>query len=745
MSRNKLVHFFPTLIVYTISVGIAYVVTGALHILSGRGIHGIFIPDHYVRWIGHYLCDVLPFFLASFVIVSCVFYFIVREKLHHFRTFALVGIISAISAVMLHLPFFPTSARGVLFVVTFGLIFVSVYCVVDGVLFGWPALRDRFRPFPFVPALAAGLLCGILVSAIYVGGFRLALWTGTVMDNESQWPGRAVPTPADTYQETPEAKAESRNAKRPYALSPPNVGLFTEEELPSLRLLATGDGNEVGEIQNFIDMDGNGFTDVVALSKGNIIIWLNRNGILERQKGSKPVLSPRQEGAHSLADFDGDGKFDIVFTRKLVAPESAFVHGFLRYLYWYPMGNPSADGQLYRQINLNHWENVSDTAFPDGLPWTHRKTEPIPWFDVNADGLLDFIWSGYPHPRASMSRLYVQKKPGVFIDATKQLMRWSPGRIYPEGSDAADYDNDGDMDFFAFGYLFRNDNGIYHQVCGDEMPGMACDTEGRTDEGFLFEDVNGDGALDFVLSYHGAEGIIPKFQLQLFLGDPKNPGRFSRVKEFERKFYGFNYLGRAVDFDFNGYQDILSTTPSRVITYHDTQWTDVLPAITGKPTQSHDPIGWIDLDEDGDWDLLAVRKSDSKTVLFRNAFNPKRYVKISAVGEGGVENQYGTTLHISTPGEKTTVYSYRLMIGIGRVSDPRLVYLMEPDRDYTIRACFTSLKNRPSNPATPPGVSVEVTNVDGRCVSYRFAVSPEVSRVDLKLVAGAEGALVGVR
>jgi hypothetical protein len=745
MSSNKPAHFFPSVIVYTISVGISYIGTGALHILSGKGIHGIFIPDHYIRWLGHYLCDALPFSLVSFIITATVFYYLFRENLRKFPMFALMGVVSGLGAILLHTPFFPSSARGVLFLTTFGLVFASTYYVVDGLLFGWSALRERFRPFPFVPTLVPGLVCGILVSAIYIGGFRVALWTGIITDNEVYRHEQAVPTPEDTYQETPESKAASQNTERPYTFSPPNVTLFTEEVLPTLQLTSASEGNGAGENPYFLDMDANGFTDVVNISKGNLNIWLNRNGVLEKPKEPNTAFDDRQAGAYSLADFDNDGKFDIVYTRRLAPPESSFITSFVRYLYWYPMNNPIADGQVARQVDLNHWENVSDKAFPDGLPWVHRKAEPIPWFDVNADGLLDFVWSGYPHPRASMNRLYVQKTPGVFVNDMEKLMRWSPGRIYAEGSDAADYDNDGDLDFFAFGYLFRNDDGIYHQVCGDEMPGMACDTEGRTDEGFLFEDVNGDGTLDMVLSYHGAEGIIPKFNLQLFLGDPKSPGRFSRVKALERKFYGFNYLGRAVDFDFNGYQDILSTVPSRVLSYDGTQLTDLLPAITGKPNQSHTPKGWIDIDEDGDWDLLANRRSDSKAVLFRNAFNPKRYVKISAVGEGGVENQYGTTLRISAPGEKTTVYSYRLMVGIGQVSDPRLIYLPQPNLDYTIQACFTSLKNPPSKPTSPPGVTVDVLKVEGRCVTYRFAVSPEISRVDLKLIAGAEGAVAKAR
>ncbi len=52
---------------------------------------------------------------------------------------------------------------------------------------------------------------------------------------------------------------------------------------------------------------------------------------------------------------------------------------------------------------------------------------------------------------------------------------------------------------------------------------------------------------------------------------------------------------------------------------------------------------------------------------------------------------------------------------------------------------------RPETPSTPAGVRLDILGITGNCVDYGFAVAGPVTRVDLKLVAGREGALVDVR
>ena len=65
--------------VYTFTTVLSYVLTGAIHIFSGKGLHGIFIPDVKVRWLGLYLFDAIPFFIISFILVSSIIYILLKK------------------------------------------------------------------------------------------------------------------------------------------------------------------------------------------------------------------------------------------------------------------------------------------------------------------------------------------------------------------------------------------------------------------------------------------------------------------------------------------------------------------------------------------------------------------------------------------------------------------------------------------------------------------------------------------
>ena len=721
-----------SVVLHTLSAAAAFVGVGVLHVLSDRGIWALFPDAYQVRQLSIYVIDTIPFFVLSVVAVCAVFRRVAGGDGMPFGAFLVAGLVSVAGAVLLHLPFYPTSVRALVFLSVFALLYVSAYAVGGRVLFGWEALGDRFRPFPRVAGLVPGLLTGVSVCVLYVGFFQAAKVAWGLAEDETYRIERE-PSPRDTWfvpAESPPAPAAGGKFRAP------DTGLFRMEELPV---------SMPGKV-HVVDLDGDGFYDVVGRGSAyGLDLWRNDNGTLKRKEGFLANLKGQRTGNFSFADYDLDGKVDVIVGRLRLPVDSPFENAYLKKIFWYPTDSPAADGRLYKQLDPDRWEDVTERAFPGGAPWAYRKVEPILWLDANGDGRLDFVWSQYPHPRRSLNALFVQRPDGTFVDRISDLLRWAPGRIYPEGSDLADLDGDGDIDLFAYGYLFRNEDGRYHQVCGAALSGLPCDMEGRTDEGGLFEDVDGDGTLDLVLSHHGSSPGIPKYRLQLFLGNPREPGRLTRVAELGNLFYGFNTYLRAQDYDFNGRPDILTIEPGRLLSYHQGRWVDLLPAITGSPSGAFRPLGWLDIDEDGDWDFLAVRKGDGKTVLFRNRSDPARYVKISAVGEGGVENQYGATIRLTFPGGRSAVRSYRPMGGYAGFSDPRLVYRLEPDREYRIRTCFASMAGRPETPSTPAGVRLNILGVTGNCVDYGFAVAGPVTRVDLKLVAGREGALVDVR
>ncbi len=720
-----ILRIFLSLVVHAVSAATAFMAVGAVHALSGRAIWAIFPGAYQVREISIYLVDALPFYVLIFAFISIAWQRIFGLAALRFGALLVITLVSVPVTVLVHQSFFPTSDRAIVLLTLLAIYYASALSVLQGV---FALVRKSFCPlplFPFAPAILPGLFTGFVLSVVYIGGFHIAQETGYLkQEAETYRPDLAPSSPEDHYR-----RAEMADDKLGAA---PLPSLFTAEEMASNGLTDIGWGSVA-----MVDVDGDGFYDVVAGdAQESLDVWMNHDGVLKKADKFIAELSGQTIGPISFADYDRDGLMDLFIAQSVSPAQSAFETTRLKKLFWYFSHKPATTGRLFRQIKKGQWQDVTAAAFPGGAPVQFRKTEPIMWFDFNGDGRLDFVWSGYSHSNGGGQSLYIQNPDGSFTDKINETLSWSPGRIYAEGSDAADIDGDGDIDVFAYGYLFRNDNGRFVQVCGDQMPGVHCDTEARNEEGALFEDIDGDGALDFVLSYHGVGGIIPKYYLQLFRGQKSRPGKLIRDKAHERRFYGFNTYLRGKDFDFNGRPDVLTNDPGRLLTYYDDKWVDLLPAVSANQEADLWPLGWLDIDEDGDWDFLALRVSDGKAFLFRNNLNPERFMKISIVGAGGIENQYGATLKIRLPGNGQAVASYRPMAGYQGMTDPRLVYPLQSGHEYEIEVCFPSLKGKPSGYAKQENVRIEMIGVKGACATYLLGAADSVTRLDLTLMAG---------
>ena len=680
------------------------------HFGSNFRIWGIFPGSYKVRQLSIYMLDLLPFYVAAFLLVCAVF--VIRRRELGLLRLLLAAVVALPISALLHQPFFPTDLRGLLVGLVFALIYASVYPFFYYLLALVKISNRRSGVFPAVASPFKGLLLGAGIVVLYIAMFNIF---GSNLLLEERYDAARVLSAKDAIYTPAETSANGTN-------------LFDIEEL------------DIGVFNpKIIDIDNNGYYDIAGFDGTKTIsLWLNEKGVLTRKAKFLEFLKGATLGNFNFADLDRDGRLDLVLANFGPAPESAFENGYLKKLFWYPAFKPATKGQVFRQINLDDWKDVTAKLFPARAPQMYRKLEPLLFFDANSDGRLDIIWSGYPHPRYSENKLYVENADGTFSDQAPNLLNWSPGAIYSEGSDIGDFDSDGDIDMFAYGNLFRNDGGKYRQICGDQLPEILCDMPARNDEGGLLEDVNGDGIMDFVLSYHGVGVHMPKYYLQLFLGSGQAVRPFKRALQSERYFYGFNTYLRAKDFDFNGRPDILTKDPGRLLSFHQGKLMDLLPAISGTASGTIQPLGWIDIDEDGDWDFLARRPTDAKTLLFRNKLNPARFIKLAARGEGNVENQFGTTFEIEYSDGRRLVKSYRQDAGYSGSADPRIVIPAPAGGNIRIRACFASLKSRPKGSVSVGGVRLSVQQSEASCVRYILEPPAEFSRIDLTLIAGNE-------
>ncbi|MFC1476887.1 M20/M25/M40 family metallo-hydrolase [candidate division KSB1 bacterium] len=214
-------------------------------------------------------------------------------------------------------------------------------------------------------------------------------------------------------------------------------------------------------------------------------------------------------------------------------------------------------------------------------------------------------------------------QPDVFKDAGALTNAW------------ADFDNDGDLDFFV-GFngqgnrLYRNDNGEFTDIA--ERVGLADKIVTRS---AAWCDYNGDGNLDLYL------GFIPRsgHNNRLY----KNEGDGKRFTDVASS-VGADLSGNSrqvswVDFDNDGDVDLFMgfrDKPNALLRNDNGSFTDAAETMgVGDPRRT---VGaaWFDYDKDGDLDLYVTNMDGDANGLFRN--DGSRFVDVAAelgVDDGG--------------------------------------------------------------------------------------------------------------
>lgn len=706
------VAIFGSLIIHTVALISAYFTTGIAHILSDRGIFAILKESFEVRWISIYLIDVAPIYLALFIFLSWNVRRYRRTKSLHFYEITILSLTTAVLTLIAHQFLFPLSTRATFILVLFALLHASIYAFL---IYFFRAYQgpDNSALQHYWPACRA-LIIGTLISVVFVGGFKLAYIFG-------------LPREAETYVSSKTKNGQIMDYRDPVAK------LF--------RVVETNiDGTKLASAV-VVDLDGNRRYDLVVKdTDGRLRAWMNKPDGWKEDPTSLPDPD-LPVNAYSFSGTNSAGHLDLLVSVLKGKPESTLENSFLKFVYWYPWPKPAAVARLFRRGSSGGWQDVTATAFPKGIPWAYRKVEPITWIDVNSDGHLDFVWSGYPHPRHSMNRLYLNQGDGTFVDGIRTHIKWLPGRIYPEGTDVGDLDGDGDVDLFAYGYPFINNNGIFRQLCAKMWAKIPCDAEARLEEGGVFEDVDGDGKLEFVISYHGIDGELKKYTILLFR---YSNGKLVLDQKASSKFYGIHYYLRGKDVDGDGKSDLLTRKPGRLLFFRNGRWVDALPVVEKQIATKIDPIGWIDADGDGDWDILA-RRDERRVILLQNQLNPHQVLRLNVRGRHLQENQPGATISIRQQNGRTYTASLRGTGGYGATTDPSLMMPMKKGATYEIRACFVQSSRTIKSPfsAIDKNFSIEFVGRDSQgCRLYRLNSATKLGLLQVELLAGSVPATI---
>ncbi len=312
-----------------------------------------------------------------------------------------------------------------------------------------------------------------------------------------------------------------------------------------------------------IDVDENGFSDLIVSRTSGVWLYLNENGRFSAQKLDLPLGSSTSPLSVAIADINRDGHFDLYVAgyikKELVEGQNIF--------------NKEGYGGTSRMF-LNNGDNTfTDITESSGLYYTHNTFMGM-FVDVDNDGLEDLVVvhdTGQVRTWKNLGDAKFRNMPNPNSDQYS----------YPMGIAVTDYKNNGKVDFFfsnvgstpphfiVTGDLrddqVFNPKWIMFQNKGNfEFADIAEQTKLADYEfswGAIFEDFNLDGRDDLVVSenYIGfPPHKIPflrlpgRFLMQTETGEFAATGKQSGVINT-----GYGISPITADFNNDGYPDLV--------------------------------------------------------------------------------------------------------------------------------------------------------------------------------------------
>jgi len=258
------------------------------------------------------------------------------------------------------------------------------------------------------------------------------------------------------------------------------------------------------------------------------------------------------------------------------------------------------DSENYRTIL---YKNEGNDIFSEvtGLPFTDLAVGDIAFGDYDNDGDLDLLMQGANGSGSSFTRLYENKGSDTFSESPVSLVQ-----LYDGAVSFADYNNDGYLDIMYNG--FDDANGIYSAfVYSNNKDGLftlqsSINLPGVIKGNIKWADYDNDGDLDFFCS-----GL--DFNSTLISRIYKNNGN-GGFSQAEISFIGV-WLSDAAwgDFDMDGDLDLLLTGfnfSGRIAKIYVNEGNDIFTELPGTtfPGLSHSSAEWGDYDNDGDLDIF---------------------------------------------------------------------------------------------------------------------------------------------
>ena len=442
-----------------------------------------------------------------------------------------------------------------------------------------------------------------------------------------------------------------------------DIGRFTDvAPQAGLNLFAMSSGVMVDDFEN------NGLFDVVTSTYDACepMHYFHNNGDgTFSDHAAKAGLTDQLGGLNLVqADYNNDGCPDLLVLRGAWQPQNF--------------------AQRKSLLRNNCDGTFTDVTRESGLAIPATNTQTAVWADINNDGLLDLFAGNETGP----SQLFLNKGDGTFEDISHSagIDRTS----FAKGVVAADYDNDGYMDFYVSNqtganFLYHNNhNGTFTEIASQAgVPGA-----GRGFAAWFF-DYDNDGWPDlFVASYYGSveESLTTYFGLPHKAGTLKlyrnlGNGAFEDVTKQAGLDKIFMTMGANFgDVDNDGYLDIYlgtgnpsyaSLLPNVLLRNKEGKsFVDVTASSgTGELHKGHG-VAFADLDNDGDEDIItsiggAIPGDRHAFRLFENPGNGNDWISLKLVGVKANRSAIGARIKVTVQDQAGAPRSIYRTVGSG--------------------------------------------------------------------------------
>jgi len=249
------------------------------------------------------------------------------------------------------------------------------------------------------------------------------------------------------------------------------------------------------------DYDNDGFEDLFVAAAGRNTLYHNNGDGTFTDVTAASGIGGKPPDTLSVAaawfDYDNDGLLDLLvdnYTLWTPARDIRCNTGGVEF-YCDPRRYPSVPPRLYHNLGHGKFEDVTDRS---GLGASPGKGMGISIADFNNDGWPDIFIANDTEPNS----LFLNRKDGTFEEKALEL-----GAAYDDsghagssmGSDAKDYDNDGNVDIFynnlagQVWQLLRNHGDLFQPAYASKIQTLSQPFSGW---GAGFIDYNNDGWKD---------------------------------------------------------------------------------------------------------------------------------------------------------------------------------------------------------------------------------------------------------